>query len=431
MIIYSENISKRLTFVAEFIFSVIGVSFKITDNVNLFNSYKELKLNYSKEPIDGSFHIIPQGLLSETEITLAKPKFVFDFTLPVIYFKSKGDLQFDIFSAVFWFISRYEEYQGYKPDSHGRFPATESLLFKHNLHEQPMVDHWIEYFITKLKQFAPNLQIIQPSFNHLTTIDVDSPWCYKNKGAYRNLGGLMRDTIKLKVKDFTLRLQVLSGLKTDPWYNFEWLHKKQAELGFAIKYFIHVGDYATYDKTVPFNTKAFKKFIEYLSVNNKLALHPSYKAHNNDAKFSEERERLAHLINDEVNESRQHYLVFGLHSYYTMLNDMGITYDYSMGFADKPGFRAGTSRSFVFFDLKQNKQTKLIVHPFVIMDRTLNSYENMTSEKALEYIKPLINQVKETKGTFISLWHNESFSNKFEWRGWRNVFIEMQQHLKS
>jgi len=35
------------------------------------------------------------------------------------FFKSEGDYPFDIFSAVFYLLSRYEEYLPYKKDMYG------------------------------------------------------------------------------------------------------------------------------------------------------------------------------------------------------------------------------------------------------------------------------------------------------------------------
>ncbi|RLD51239.1 MAG: hypothetical protein DRJ05_18645 [Bacteroidetes bacterium] len=60
-----------------------------------------------------------------------------------------------------------------------------------------------------------------------------------------------------------------------------------------------------------------------------------------------------------------------------------------------------------------------------MMEGTLRDYMSLEPEKAMEFIKDLIGEVKAVNGTFISLWHNESLSNEGRWEGWQNVYEEM------
>ena len=47
---------------------------------------------------------------------------------------------FDIFSAAFYLISRYEEYLPHEKDSHGRFSHTSSLAWRENFIHMPLVN---------------------------------------------------------------------------------------------------------------------------------------------------------------------------------------------------------------------------------------------------------------------------------------------------
>jgi hypothetical protein len=96
-----------------------------------------------------------------------------------------------------------------------------------------------------------------------------------------------------------------------------------------------------------------------------------------------------------------------------------------MGFASEPGFRAGTSRPFYFYDLDTEFETKLRVHPFQVMDATLCLYQKMNPEDAVRRVKPIIDEVKKVNGTFTLLWHNESLSEMKPWVGWQNVYEEL------
>ena len=93
-----------------------------------------------------------------------------------------------------------------------------------------------------------------------------------------------------------------------------------------------------------------------------------------------------------------------------------------MGYADVPGFRAGTSFPFPWFDLKINEATSLLIHPVVVMDSTLNSYLRLSPQQAKETIDLLRNEVRAVGGEFTSLWHNETVAERGVWKGWRQVW---------
>jgi hypothetical protein len=125
--------------------------------------------------------------------------------------------------------------------------------------------------------------------------------------------------------------------------------------------------------------------------------------------------------------SRQHFVLLTLPDTYRRLLELGIKEDYSMGFASFPGFRAGTSLPFRFYDLREECETGLLIHPFQAMDVTLQQYLRLTPGEATARIEALIRKIKAVRGTFTSLWHNESLSGQGIWKGWREVFERMVQ----
>lgn len=431
VIIFSEYTSSRITYTLNYVFNIqLGLSYKITSNVNEFNESNEFKINYSNTHFDNVFQIIPEGLLFENNIRNKYPILTHTNDLPIIFSQEGGNVPFDIFSAIFWFLSRYEEYLEFSSDEHGRFSANESFAYKNGILTRPIVDEWMNYFREELINIFKGIELKINTFNAITSIDVDSPWCYMNKGFLRNTAGLLRDFILTKFNNMALRINVLLNKTPDPWYNFEWLLKLHEQTKQQLMFFVHVGDYGKFDKTVNYKSKAFSGFINTINSQSEIALHPSYRASINKNIFKEELDRLSKLIGEKVVKSRQHFLVFTIPTYYRMLIELGVEEDYSMGFADKPGFRAGTSRSFHFFDLENNIETNLMIHPFVVMDRTLNSYEGENPEKASDTVKYLIDNVRKVNGTFVSLWHNESLSNRFEWKGWLSTFKDISNNIK-
>jgi len=110
---------------------------------------------------------------------------------------------------------------------------------------------------------------------------------------------------------------------------------------------------------------------------------------------------------------------------YQNLIKLGIKEDYTLGYATDTGFRAGTCTPFNFYDLYNEKETSLKIFPFQVMDTTLNQYLKLDVEEAVERISHMIEKVKQVRGTFISLWHNESLSDHGHWKGWEPVYKKM------
>jgi hypothetical protein len=117
-----------------------------------------------------------------------------------------------------------------------------------------------------------------------------------------------------------------------------------------------------------------------------------------------------------------------------LLNATGIEHDYTLGYAQEIGFRAGTCRPFTWFDLKKNEESTLTIHPFAYMDATLNYYLELSPESAIREIEKLITTVHQYQGEFISIWHNETLTDIGKWKDWRQVFeytLKRAQELKN
>ena len=73
--------------------------------------------------------------------------------------------------------------------------------------------------------------------------------------------------------------------------------------------------------------------------------------------------RLKIITNQEVLLSRFHFLRINLPGSYRNLSATGILEDYSMGFHDEPGFRAGIASPFLFYDVTDDTVTNVRVYP--------------------------------------------------------------------
>ena len=164
-----------------------------------------------------------------------------------------------------------------------------------------------------------------------------------------------------------------------------------------------------------------KEVSDYCNV----GLHTSFASLSRSKKLKLELNRLMEIIHTEVLYTRQHFIKLDIPKMYRNLVKFGVKHDFSMGFASRPGFRAGTCNPYLFYDLDLENEMDLTIHPFMIMDVTLNDYMNLSPSDSLSLIKDIINEVKNVNGDFISVWHNESLNFQDRWSGWKGVYEEM------
>ena len=202
LLIYTPQSTTRLQYICKFIFTeILGITYSLTlDEVN-FAKHDGYKINYSHKDFENSFQIKPQGLLFQNGI---KPQEIIcskenDYT---IFFKTGSeDFSFDIFSASFYLISRYEEYLPYEKDKYGRYWHTNSLAYKEGFLDSPLINIWVNHFAKTLASKYSALNFQPSTFNFVPSYDIDMAWSYKEKGWLRNVGGFIKSPSKEKIKN--------------------------------------------------------------------------------------------------------------------------------------------------------------------------------------------------------------------------------------
>lgn len=432
LLIYSHKESNRLRYTLKTIFrDILGIAFEITTDKDAFLKYQSAKLNYSPESFSKEIFFCCHDILFTTSIKSIDVKTVTYKENKALFPVSdeRSYLPFDPFAAAFFMLSRYEEYLPHKKDMHHRFSAHESIAYKHGFLKKPVVNIWINLIKDILLQRYPDLVFKKRTFQFTPSYDIDIAFSYRSKGVVRTVGGYANDLIKRNFKALSARTKALLGVAEDPYdtYSFQInLHKRH---NLNPIYFILLGEYTKYDKNISINNKRYQHLIKHLSDYGEVGIHPSYASFNQKEALSKEIKKLSSVLNKEVTASRQHYLRMNLPHTYRNLISMEIQHDYTMGFADETGFRAGICDPYYFYDLDMDSATKLRIHPFMYMEGTLMDYKHLNTAEALIEIKKLIAEVKAVEGTFISLWHNHSLSNIKENIVWRNLYEEVIEHI--
>jgi hypothetical protein len=182
------------------------------------------------------------------------------------------------------------------------------------------------------------------------------------------------------------------------------------------------------DKNISPQNRKFHELIRMLADYAQVGIHPSYGSNTDTSKLPVEISRLKNIVHGDITKSRQHFLMLKFPETYRNLIERDITDDYSMGFANECGFRAGICTPFNFYDLDIESETTLKVHPFAVMDATLNLYMKLSPEEAVRRVKKLTDACKKVNGHMMILWHNETLSDQNQWKDWQVVYEEIIQH---
>lgn len=428
LLIYIPKITPRNRYTVKTVFkSILQFSdFQITSDVDRFSEHVGPRLSYGKKALGDEVFIFATGLLEKKGITEEN----FDIgdiesTITLFAHKVKSALPFDVFAAVFYMLSRYEEYLPHRRDHYDRFVAKESFAAQKGFLQTAVVDRWAIHLKGAILEKYPETKFHQKKFKYLSTIDIDNAFAYKEKGLIRTLGSYFKNVAKFDFKQIKEQTLVLLRRKKDPFDTYNYQLNIQKKYSLEPIYFILLADYGLNDKNISHENRTFQSLLKSIADYAEVGIHPSFGSNLEPQKLHKEIIRLEDIVKRDIKKSRQHFLKLSLPETYRNLIEEDILEDYTMGFASEIGFRAGTCSPFPFYDLDEEVECKLTVFPFQVMESTFKYYQKKGIEDSIIAIKAIVDEVKEVNGTFISLWHNESLSDQDEWKGWRKVYEVM------
>ena len=422
LLVYTHKISPRLNYIFKHICTrVLGVKVSFTTKIEEFIAHDSLKMSYTKQQLGNEFFIKSHDILFEQGLNdIEINMHDWGYTKCFFYIGDKFAMPFDIFSAAFYLLSRYEEYLPHVKDEYGRFTATESLAFKKGFLHQPVVDIWAYKFKSALQEQFPKFEFPERQYQIKPIIDIPSAYKYKLKGIIRTCGGIVKDFSRLRLKSLYTRFTVLLGFKHDPFDTFKYLINRQKTTPFKFFFFFLIGDYSTYDKGINPNKKKFVSLIKHVGDYCRVGLKISYFALEDELLLKKEKQKMEDILNTNLKASRQSFSKLNLPETYRNLIALEVQEDYTMGYINHIGFRAGSCTTFLFYDLDYEVQTPLKIIPYHLMDYALLKHKSLLDKKKV--INEIIHEIKQVDGDFVSLFHNYSFNDEKTWTGFKELF---------
>lgn len=345
-------------------------------------------------------------------------------------------IPFDIITLPFLLLSRYEEFHAWERDEHGRFQFKGSLADKYKLVEIPLVDEYAMLLRRWLCRYFPDsVQAISRPSRIVPTHDIDILYRFTGRfQAWKSILGrdlLINRDLKMARKS----LKEYKKWKTHPYWDpylraaVEMLEREQEQHLHPI-FFVKATEKGHPDATYDVNDPLLQHLIwNVTSRGGQIGLHGSYPSAEHLQYLHKEKQNLSELCDKTISVSRQHYLRTFFADDPNSLDlwrQVGITDDYTLGFAERCGFRCGTCHPYPLYDVRHDKVTDIIEHPLIVMDGTLFDYMKLPVEKAKKLVMKLKKRCFDVEGDFVFLWHNHATTREFE-RYYENVYLPLIQ----
>lgn len=335
-------------------------------------------------------------------------------------------LNLDIFGSIFFMLSRYEEMITINRDEHNRFPATASTAFKSGFLDRPIVDEYVEILWACLQGLWPELKRKDRQPTNYISCDVDWPFdpaLYSIKTTIRRAGSVLINS-KSAIKAVNVVFRYLSKrlgfyVKDDFREAISWIMEVNEQEGNTVAFYFITHNTSKLDSNFDFDAFEMRQlFREIYQRGHEIGIHPGYETFNNSVNFFKTVSELKRILLEESIlqphlGGRQHFLMWDTALTPHLWENNGIDYDSTLSFADKAGFRCGTSQEFTMYDIINCKPFKIKQRPLIVMECSIiwQKYEGLGySNAAIERFKYLKNACHKYGGSFTLLWHNSHLS---------------------
>lgn len=331
----------------------------------------------------------------------------------------------DIFGSVFFMLSRYEEAISEARDLHDRFPDSASIASNEGYLARPIVDEYVEILWSALTKLWPGLARKARRSRNLVSCDVDSPFDPACSSLYRLGKRLLGRAVRERsLKSMSQVVSSYIGVKRgdyshDPYRAaIDWIMEvNERNDNHVAFYFIpEKTDLKVDGNVVPLDEPRMSSLLRTIHARgHEIGIHPGYNTYKHPAAFASAVKTLRRALAEQGIEQdglggRQHYLRWQAGVTARLWEDNGLTYDTTLTYANRPGFRCGTCHEYPMYDLARRSGMKLQQRPLIMMEaeRYIRTDDTRSPLELMLYYKRICRQFS---GNFTLLWHNSYLEN--------------------
>lgn len=349
------------------------------------------------------------------------------------------DRHADPLAFAFWWLARVEELlaPGEAHDEHGRFAFERSAAARLEDGLRAPVDELAGELGERLAAWRRRPADEEPRWRAVATHDIDLPWRWTRSGRRRALRSVRDDLRGGRVvrASRTLGSWVVGRApgRPDPWHNFSRIRAlERAEQSRSTSYLLvgrtttHDGDEELHERGRDWARGAAEPLDGLVGV------HGSYAASERPELLQAEVETVAERTGGRRTDHRFHYLRHRPATAWPMLDRLGMTTDSSLGFAERPGFRAGTAHPYRAWDHARGRPLDLVVIPLALMDASFDArYLDVRSRRERErQVLEVVDAIARNGGAASVLVHNDRLCNAAD-DGWTGTYRALLRHVRA
>jgi hypothetical protein len=317
----------------------------------------------------------------------------------------------DYFSTAFYYLSLAQEYKPNALGKYDRFSYQQSIQFKLATTQQNIVQLCFDSIVTscsKLRQLNGQFGRSKIFLSH----DMDTIH-----------GSLVQDGFAALKKgriDWMAQI-ILKNLFIKPhWFNVDKIMKIENEYDFKSTFYWLVNSGVSPDgiKNSDYNINSPKVISTILNIKNKGWENGIHKSANAES-FTEEMNKLPLKIVG----NRYHFLKFNVKNDFQKIENAGIQFDSSLGFAEDFGFRNSYGLPYQPYNFYKRKAYSFIECPLHVMDTTFQGYQKKDGNYMLEQTKKFLLQ-NQNNAIISVLWHN-NFISDYKYKDYFITFKKM------
>jgi hypothetical protein len=391
ILIYVPKITPRINYTfRQLCVRILGFDIRFTNKIETFIGHKGIKFSYANQRLGNEVYIQSFGLLEEQGVNDIEIS-VSEWEEQPYFFKTskQSDIPYDIFAASFYLMTRYEEYLPHVKNENGDFPATESLGYKNNFLTKPIINIWMLRFVEVLHNKFESLEPIMPNKKLQVNIAVKKAFKYRKLGISRSFVGFTSDLLRFKLKEVFLRIKTWFKPEIDPYNVYDELVRFKTKNNFGMDFMFQLGDYSLYTKNINFRKRVYKKLIKSMGDYCEIGLLPSFEAISDAEQLRKEIKRFEHIANHELKSIMIKDRSINFPEFYIGLDKTDIVKDFSMGYYDHLGFRAGTCTPFLFYDLNLEQASPIEIRPYFMSSKGFKYSDEAELNKILENNKSI------------------------------------------
>lgn len=427
MLVHIERPSARVRYVINHVLGhMLGLEVTYAQSVEEFRSAAGPRLSYGTQRYEGAVHIPSTGAIDD--LPDRDPEVHTLGGRPALFVV---DGEEDLFAGIFYLLSLVDEIRCADRDQHGRVPSSALFSVRKGFADRPWVDERVLELRGLLERRWMGDVLSTVRYTNVVTVDMDNILRYAGRPLSRAVGATMKDLLRGELSAVTERWRVRSGGAADPFNSaLDLVAMHRDKVVRAIFFFLMRGG-TSFDHAADHAHPATRASCQHAATIGEVGIHPSYSSTQVQGMDVQERNALQRIIGKSVLSTRQHFLRWALPGTLRHLSDLpGDQQDHTLGFADRAGFRVGTCTPFPWYDLEREQETKVMLHPFAVMDSALIEQQRLGPDEVARKMNEMSDLVRAVSGQFVSVWHDRYLSGHREFKPWPGVFERVMNHAK-